>query len=132
MLLALIVPIAQAQPAAEIAWMSGARLVKKLGNVDPQTVHWSRESPFPSPAVAAEFQDFVNAEFVQGYIAALRDATEGKQWCWSPYRPKPHVLQEDVIRHLQTLTDAQLKRNAAELIVAHWRATFPCAVPRKK
>ena len=118
---------AQAQPAAEIPWMTGANLVKRLGNVDPRTVQWTRESPFPSPAVAAQFQDMVNGEFVQGYISALRDTTEGRKWCWAPYRPKPHILLQDTTRSLQKMTAAQLKRSAADLIVEHWRAKFPCA-----
>lgn len=132
LVLASIAPATQAQPAADLPWMTGVSLVKKLGNVDPRTVHWTRESPFPSPAVAAQFQDMVNGEFVQGYISALRDATEGKEWCWSPYQPKPHILLEDATRSLQTMTDAQLKRNAADLIVEHWRAKFPCPARRKK
>ena len=115
--------------------MTGANLVKRLGNVDPQTVHWTPESPFPSRTIAAEFRDMVNGEFVQGYVSALRDATEGKEWCWSPYQPKPHVLLDDTTRKLQEMTDAQLKRSAADLIIEHWRAKFPCtgeAARRKK
>lgn len=119
-------PVAEAQPATEVPWMTGARLVKRLGNVDPRTVHWTPESPFPSRAVAAEFQDMVNGEFVQGYVSALRDATEGKEWCWSPYKPKPHVFLDDTTRSLQKMTETQLKRSAADLITEHWRAKFPC------
>lgn len=119
-------PVAQAQPAAEVPWMTGARLVERLGNSDPRTIHWTPESPLPSRAVAAQFQDMVNGEFVQGYVSALRDATEGKEWCWSQYKPKPHVLIDEATRSLQTMTDEQLKRNAADLIVEHWRAKFPC------
>lgn len=132
LVLASVAPVTQAQPAAEIPWMTGASLVKKLGNVDPRAVHWTRESPFPSPAIAAQFQDMVNGEFVQGYISALRDGTEGKEWCWAPYQPKPHTLIEDATRSLQTMTDAQLNRSAADSIVGHWRAKFPCPAGRKK
>lgn len=127
MVLASMAPAARAQPAADIPWMTGASLVKKLGSVDPRTIHWTRDSPFPSAAVAAGFQDMVNGEFVQGYVSALRDATEGKEWCWSPYRPKPHILLDDATRALQKMSDAQLKRSAADLIVEHWRAKFPCS-----
>lgn len=124
--LASVTALAYAQPAAEVPWMTGARLVKKLGNVDPRSLHWTPESAFASRAIAAEFHDIMNGEFVQGYTTALRDATEGRQWCWAPAQPKPDTLIVDVTRHLQKMSDEELKRNASDLIVEYWRAKYPC------
>lgn len=129
--LAAATTLAHAQPAADTAWMTGAKLVKKLGNVDSRTVHWTPDSPFASRTVAAEFHDMLNGEFVQGYISALRDATEGKQWCWAPTQPNPETLINAVTRHLQKMSDEELTRNAADLIVEYWRAIYPCQVRRK-
>lgn len=129
LLLLIVVVQAQAshaQPIAELPWMTGERLVKFLGNVDPRTVHWTPDSPFRSRAIAAEYHDLANGEFVHGYIQATHDASEGKEWCWTQYKPKPDELIDDARRSLQRMTDAQLKRNAAELIVEVWRKKFPC------
>lgn len=106
--------------------MTGERLVKLLGNVDTRDVNWTPESPVRSAGELAQYFDRLNGEFVIGYIYAVRDASEGKEWCWSQYKPKPHELIEDAKRSLQRSTDAQLKRNAADLIVEHWRKDFPC------
>lgn len=51
---------AQAQHADTLPWMTGAALVKLMGNVDPRTVAWSPDSPFRSQAIAAEFLDRKN------------------------------------------------------------------------
>lgn len=115
-----------AQPAPEITRMTGERLVKLMGNVDPSTVHWTTDSPFPNRAIAAQYRDMVNGEFVHGYIQAVHDASEGREWCWSHSKPKPHILVEDAKRHLQQLPNARLGRTAAALIVEHWRQQFPC------
>lgn len=117
-----------AQRADELPWVSGERLVKLMGNVDPATVSWTPDSPFRSRAIAAEYRDLVNGEFVNGYIHAVHDASEGKAWCWTQYKPKPDEIDADVRHTLRRMTDAQLKRNAAELIVEHWRKKFPCAI----
>jgi len=130
--LTLVTPGGQAQPAATMPWMTGESLVKLLGNVDPRTVSWTPDSPFPSRAVAAEFKDMVNGEFVHGYIQAVHDATEGRQWCWSQYKPKPDELEADARHSLQRMSDAQLKRNAADLIVEVWRKTWPCPAKQRR
>lgn len=126
--IALAASISQAQRADVTPWMTGERLVKLMGNVDPATVSWTPDSPFRSRAIAAEYRDLVNGEFVHGYIHAVHDASEGKAWCWSQYKPKPHEMDADVRHTLQRTTAAQLKRSAAELIVEHWRKKYPCAI----
>jgi hypothetical protein len=107
--------------------MTGAALVKLLGSVDTRNVHWTPDSPFKSPALAAQYLDMANGEIVHGYIQGVHDATEGKSWCWSErHRPLAHELEIDARNALQRMSDEQLKRNAADLIVEVWRARWPC------
>lgn len=116
-----------AQPSSTTPLMTGERLVRLLSNVDPATVTWEPDGPFRSRTIAAEFQGLANGQFVHGYIQAVHDATEGKQWCPTKgIRPAPHELEDDARRALQQMPDAQLKRNAADLIVEVWRAKWPC------
>lgn len=123
----LLAAASNAQPAAVTPWMTGARFVKLLGNVDPATVNWTPDSPFRTRAIAAEFEDVRNREIVHGFIQGVHDATEGKGWCWSArYKPAPDELENDVRSALQQMSDTQLKRNAADLIVEVWRARWPC------
>ena len=127
MLLSVLPPRhASAQPAAQLPWMTATHLVKLMGNVDARTVEWSPQSPFLSRAIAAEYQDMVNGEFVHGYIQAVHDSTEGREWCWIHSKPKQHILIENTRRHLQQLSSTELQRNASALIVEHWRKQFPC------
>lgn len=125
-------PGAQAQRADLMPWMTGERLVKLMGNVDPATIEWTPASPFRSAASAAAYRDLANGEFVHGYIEAVHDASEGIHWCWSPSKPMPHDLDTDLRNALQRMSETQLKRNAAELIIEHWRKKFPCAVVQSR
>lgn len=124
---------AVAQPVSQTPWMTGERLVRLLANVDPATIYWTESSPFRSRAIAAEYLDMSNGEFVRGYIQAVHDATEGKDWCWSAqHHPKPHEMEMDARGALQKMNDAQLKRNAVDLIVDVWRKKWPCPVERRR
>ena len=130
--LLLVVLIANAQPAAAgpagaQPWMTGERLVKLLGNADPATITMMPSSPFQTRAVAAAYLDLSNGQFVRGYIQAVHDATEGRQWCpGEDFKPVPHELEQDARRALQGMSDTQLKRNAADLIVEVWQKAWPC------
>jgi hypothetical protein len=116
-----------AQPADAVSWMTGEHLVKMMGNVDPNTVTWTPESPFRSKAVAAEYMDMVRGEYVRGFIQGVHDASEGKKWCWSSkYKPKAHEMEADARHALQGMPPVQLKRNAADLIAEVWRKSWPC------
>lgn len=122
-----------AQPVSPLPWITGERLVKLLGNVDPATVKWTPDSPFRSKAIAAEYLDMSNGEFVRGYIQAVHDATDGRKWCSSQRdRPMPHELEADVRCALQRMSDTQLRRNAADLIVDIWRKRWPCAPSQRR
>jgi hypothetical protein len=108
--------------------MTGARLLDRLESVEPAKVAWGPESK-ASREELAYLQTARNIEFVQGYIAALYDATEGKDWCYnSKYKsPKPDTFWDESRWGLYRLPPAQLRRNAAELLVAIWREKWPCA-----
>lgn len=126
---------ATAQHADALPWMTGERLVKLLGSANPASIKWSTDSPFRSRAIAAEYLDMSNGEFVHGYIQAVHDATEGKEWCWSDkYSPAPDELEADARHALQRMPPSKLKRNAAALIVEVWRKRWPCTAgaPRVK
>lgn len=126
LVLALTAPCS-AQPTATLQ-MTGEALVKLMGNVDAATVTWSPASPFRTRAIAAEYIDMSNGEFVRGFIQGVHDATEGKAWCpRGDVRPLPHEMDADVRYALQRLPATQLKRGAAELIAEVWRTSWPCS-----
>lgn len=133
--LLLVLAIAPASPVSAAAAppaMTGERLVKLMGNVDPATVAWSEDSPFRTKAIAAEYMGMANNQFAQGYIQAVYDAAEGKGWCWDGrYRPKLHELESDARHALQRMPAAELKRNAADLIVGVWNKMWPCPASQK-
>jgi len=122
-----------AQPAATMPWMTGERLVKLLGNVDPATVAWTPDSPFRTRAIAAQYMDMSNGELFHGFIQGVHDATEGKEWCWSgKYKPLAHELEADARQALQRMPASRLKGNAAALIVEVWRKTWPCPAQQRR
>lgn len=115
-----------AQPVAP-SQMTGEALVKLMGNVDPAHVSWSPASPFRTRAIAADYIDMSNGEFVRGFIQGVHDATQGKEWCpGAQVRPLPHEMDADARSALQRLPAAQRKLGAADLIVAAWRTSWPC------
>lgn len=62
------------------------------------------------------------------YIQGVHDATEGKGWCFGvARRPKPALLEQEAIDGIKGMTQAQLKRNAADLLVEIWIVKNPCA-----
>lgn len=46
--------------------------------------------------------------------------------------PKPDELVNDARRHLQRMPDAQLRRNAADLITEVWCKKFRCHAGSKR
>jgi hypothetical protein len=119
--------------AAPSPQMSGEALVKLMGNVDPAQVSWSPTSPFRTRAIAAEYIDMSNGEFVRGFIQGVYDTTQGKEWCpGAQVRPMPHEMDADARSALQRLPAAQLKMGAADLIVAAWRKSWPCSTGKRR
>lgn len=97
-----IKPIPAAAP-----WMTGAQLLQKLAR--------------PSDAREAE-----------AYIEGIHDATEHKEWCHSDYsgrvtpKQRPTDMLAGILDGLRALPPAQLKRNAADLVVEIWQDKWPC------
>jgi hypothetical protein len=122
-----------AQPAAPLPQMTGEALVKLMGNVDPAQISWSPASPFRSRAIAAEYIDMSNGEFVPGFIQGVQDATQGTVWCpGAKLRPLPHEMEAAARDALQRLPAAELKRGAADLVAAVWRKSWPCPGQRRQ
>jgi hypothetical protein len=124
-MMALTIPNGHAtEPAPR---MTGERLLERLENIDPAMVAWGPNSKGTREELAY-LQTVRNIEFVQGYVAALYDATEGRDWCYNPkYKsPKPDTFWDESRWGLHRLPPAQLKRNAADLLVAIWREKWPC------
>lgn len=77
-----------------------------------------------------------NAIFHEGarsYLAGVKDITQGVAWCYDGYI-KPHELNQELIESLQRLPAAELKGQAAPLVVAFLRKKYPCpaaAIRRK-
>jgi hypothetical protein len=114
--LALAASTAAAQPVSVAPWMTGQRLLEL----------------YARPAGAASEADLTVRQYVdlrsaQLYLHGVHDATEGREWCYDrKYRPKPDVIEDAALAALRALTSEQLKRPAAELIVAAWRSKWPC------
>lgn len=112
----LLMSPSMAQPAAQAPWMTGERLLQLV------TFRPGVKNNFDlTPA------EFVDAERARAYIEGVHDLSEGKSWCYSQrYQPGPDALLDNVYTDLRSLSPAQLKRNAAELIVEIWQRRWPC------
>jgi hypothetical protein len=116
-----------AQPVSQLAWMTGEKLLKKLDPVNPRDVPWTPQSGVSRDELAA-MHTHSNIEYARGYIEALHDATEGKDWCYDTKHqtPNPGGFWDESRWGLFHLSDAQKKRSAAELLPEIWRAKWPC------
>jgi hypothetical protein len=113
-----------AQPVTVAPWMTGEWLVDlynggDLSGIQGSYGHFTREDRI-------EVQRRIAKERAEAYVSGIHDATEGKQWCYNPSKPKPSTLQEEVFWGLRALPADQLKRNASDLIVELWRRKWPC------
>lgn len=122
---------ADAQPTTIAPWITGERLLKRWEQVNPADVTWSSESVLPSQALVAEHHTMMNYQFVEGYISALHDATEGKAWCYRGQSPKPDTFLDESRWGLHRLSKSQLKRNAANLLVEIWSEKWPCPTEQR-
>jgi hypothetical protein len=107
---------AAAQPVSVAPWMTGQHLLEL----------------YALPAGAKSEADLTPRQYVdlrsaQLYLHGVHDATEGREWCYDrKYRPKPDVIEDAALAALRALPPEQLKRSAAELVVAAWRSKWPC------
>lgn len=88
--------------------MSGEELIGKL--LKPATAD---HDPF-------------NREIAYAYLNGIKDGTQGTVWCFTG-RIKPDELNVELASALRAkLTRAELKRNAAPLVLDELRKRFPC------
>jgi len=76
--------------------------------------------------------DYINREKVDAYLNGIKDAGHGREWCLA--RPVlPQELNLAVVQRLKTTRKpAELKENAAPLVLAELRRRFPCPRPAGK
>lgn len=76
--------------------------------------------------------DYINREKVEAYLNGIKDGAHGREWCLA--RPVlPDELNLAVVRRLKaTRKPAELKENAAPLVLAELRRRFPCPKLGKK
>lgn len=127
LLLVLVLAGSACQADAPAPRMTGERLLKKLEPIEAASISPDPAGKFTQEELAS-VHTMRNVEFVQGYLAALYDETEGKAWCYDPKSktPKPDTFWDESRWGLHRLTPAQLKRNAADLLVEVWRGKWPC------
>lgn len=107
---------AAAQPAKVPVWMTGQALLALL--------------TFPSSVKGGlDMSDaqFLDAERARLYIEGVHDNSAGKAWCYNTVNPPgPDAVHDAVVMGLRSMAPAQLKRNAADLIVEIWQNRWPC------
>ena len=76
--------------------------------------------------------DYIRREKVEAYLDGIKDGAHGREWCLA--RPVlPGELNLAVVRRLKaTRAPAELKRNAAPLVLAELKRRFPCPKAGKK
>ena len=131
---ALTAPTAHAQRASVAPWVTGERLLERLEPADPARIPWTPGGVLTTRALAAEHRDMLNREFVEGFLYALHDATEGVHWCHNEAAkiPKPDTFWDESVRALRGLPADQLKRNASSLLIAIWREKWPCPARQRR
>jgi hypothetical protein len=118
---------AAAQHARAAPWVTGEQLLRKLEPVRPQDVPWTPQSGVSRDELAA-MHTRTNVEYVRGYVEALHDATEGRNWCYSDKHqvPSPETFWEESRWGLGRLSAGERRRSASELLSAIWRGKWPC------
>ncbi|WP_306393101.1 Rap1a/Tai family immunity protein [Telluria beijingensis] len=76
--------------------------------------------------------DYIRREKVEAYLDGIKDGAHGREWCLA--RPVlPGELNLAVVRRLKaTRAPAELKQNAAPLVLAELKRRFPCPRAGKK
>ncbi|MCC6071570.1 Rap1a/Tai family immunity protein [Massilia sp. GCM10020059] len=71
-------------------------------------------------------QQQYDLQYVDGYLAGVADATEGKEWC-DTHKVKAHEIDAYLVWALKDMPPEQLQRTAAaKLMVALLAKRFPC------
>ena len=116
-LVATIPLISHAQPIGAPGRLSGSQAVER----------WIGPSKFDR--TAAQLYDL---QYVDGYLAGVADAGEGKEWC-DTHKVKAHEIDAYVVWALKDMSTEQLQRSAAaKLMIALLAKRFPCAQGKVK
>lgn len=83
-----------------------------------------RRSNLPEVAIQKTKAGYANREMARGYMDAIKDATEGKEWCFVGV--KPDEMNEDISLAIRKLPPAEQQDNAAKLVVATLHRLYPC------
>lgn len=110
-LVATITNLSHAQPINAPGRLSGSQAVER----------WIGPSKFDRTA-----QQQYDLQYVDGYLAGVADATEGKEWC-DTHKVKAHEIDAYLVWALKDMPPEQLQRTAAaKLMVALLAKRFPC------
>lgn len=106
-----ITNLSHAQPINAPGRLSGSQAVER----------WIGPSKFDRTA----HQQY-DLQYVDGYLAGVADATEGKEWC-DTHKVKAHEIDAYLVWALKDMPPEQLQRTAAaKLMVALLAKRFPC------
>lgn len=115
--LAAITSFSYAQPTGAPGRLSGSQAVER----------WIGPSKFDR----TEAQQY-ELQFVDGYLAGVADATEGKEWC-ATQKVKAHEIDAYLVWSLKEMRADELQRTAAaKLMVALLAKRFPCTQGKAK
>ncbi len=74
--------------------------------------------------------EHVERDRVHSYVNGLKDGTQGREWCFSGGM-LPHELNLEMAGALKaSRSGAQLKGNAAPVVLAELRRRYPCAATK--
>lgn len=106
-----------AQPTGAPGRLSGSQAVER----------WIGPARFDrTPAQQYDLQ------YVDGYLAGVADATEGKEWC-DTHKVKAHEIDAYLVWTLKEMPAGELQRTAAaKLMVALLAKRFPCTQAKAK
>lgn len=111
-LLAAVNSLSHAQPTGAPGRLSGSQAVER----------WI--APANSDRTLAQVHEL---QFVNGYLAGVADATEGKEWC-DTHKVKAHEIDAYLVWTLKEMSAGDLQRTAAaKLMVALLAKRFPCS-----
>lgn len=115
--LAAFASLSYAQPTSAPGRLSGSQAVER----------WIGPSSFDR---TEHQQD--ELQFVDGYLAGVADATEGKEWC-DTHKVKAHEIDAYLVWTLKEMRAHELQRtSAAKLMVALLAKRFPCTQGKAK
>lgn len=93
--------------------VSGEILLRNyMGPTEPSTNQFVRSG------------EIVDREMARGYLDGVKDATEGRDWCY--VSGKPHTLNDEIADSLAKLGPDELKARAALLVVNALHHLYPC------